>query len=361
MKLIPSILILLGLQSVAFAADNPAVQWTDSLKVPEQNLPKLSSLPNRPGIVVGLRRIGETKGPSVGIYDLTDGNQSIWDLPAALFNTVPQPDHLSENFISLSYAQNAQQYLLARGGEIDLIQKSGSFSPLHLQMPGKLKPYQGMHDYALSSDGKFVAYSLYTRDQADKQPDGFGKLYMDLFYQRTEGSQPISLVSGLDIDNYIPAWSPDGTKLAYSTRDGGFGIVDLNGHKLSSVSSPIQQIGSPQPIMEIKWSPDGRKIGFLLKQKLYVSDESGVKPVNFGREDVQVNDFAWSPQGDQLTFHSNFEAGAQCVQNLAHKYETGGFPCLKMFFLYMANTDGTNLKRITNQAEYWPRDIFWTN
>jgi hypothetical protein len=56
-----------------------------------------------------------------------------------------------------------------------------------------------------------------------------------------------------------PAWSPDGRRLAFTTRKGVF-TVDASGHDLTEVWS----LGYPRSVMlDVAWSPDGKRLAFF--------------------------------------------------------------------------------------------------
>ena len=82
-------------------------------------------------------------------------------------------------------------------------------------------------------------------------------IYSALILYCSEDSpvEPENVVS----DDYSPAWSPDGSKIAFqSNRDGNWEIYTMNadGSNQTNISNNDFDDGSPS------WSPDGSKIAF---------------------------------------------------------------------------------------------------
>src|SRR4051812_15339516 len=118
-------------------------------------------------------------------------------------------------------------------------------------------------DPAWSPDGTKIAFS-------SNRGGSF-----DIWVMNADGGAPVRVTTGPEADAAIdrePAWSPDGTKLAFSSnRDGddeiyvmnadGSGAQQLtfNDLTLSSVSGLTLAYGHDR---EPSWSPDGNKIAF---------------------------------------------------------------------------------------------------
>jgi eukaryotic-like serine/threonine-protein kinase len=75
-----------------------------------------------------------------------------------------------------------------------------------------------------------------------------------LFTINPDGTELKSLLSERATE---PAWSPDGTKIAFTIRDQEIAVVNADGSGRTTLTSSID--GSAA---EPSWSPDGKKIAF---------------------------------------------------------------------------------------------------
>jgi dipeptidyl aminopeptidase/acylaminoacyl peptidase len=104
-----------------------------------------------------------------------------------------------------------------------------------------------------------------------------------------------------------PAWSADGTKIAFNCVHGfTFEICTMNadGSGLRQLT-PTDGLDGSQPV----WSPDGTKIAFLTNRDIYVmnADGSGVSRLT---NDAYI-EFApaWSPDGTKIAFERQYGTG----------------------------------------------------
>lgn len=106
-----------------------------------------------------------------------------------------------------------------------------------------------------------------------------------------------------------PQWSPDGRRLAF-VRDGEIWIVDVDGTRLTRV------VAKPGGGTNPRWSPDGHRLGFLSRRRGWSQvwvidapvprrgrpqrDPKPPTPTAVTSANVDVDAFAWSPEGSRL-------------------------------------------------------------
>jgi TolB protein len=97
-------------------------------------------------------------------------------------------------------------------------------------------------------------------------------------------------------NEFTPAWSPDGSQIAFeSYRDGNSEIyvMDANG------SNPVRLTDDPAWDRDPAWSPDGSRIVFQSARdcngEIYVMNADGSNPVRLTRDASSDDDPAWSP------------------------------------------------------------------
>jgi hypothetical protein len=136
----------------------------------------------------------------------------------------------------------------------------------------------------------------------------------------------VPLTPGVAAAAYEPAWSSDGTKIAFSTKlagTGGIMIVNADGSGLTRVTSDPND-GEPT------WSPDGTRLAFVHvttgRRRLVIANVDGSNlTVVTPTLERDVDDPEWSPDGTRLTFSDSAD-------------------------VYVVNADGSNLVDLTADA-----------
>jgi TolB protein len=140
------------------------------------------------------------------------------------------------------------------------------------------------------------------------KPKGNGKIAWsrdgDIWVMNADGSGASQLTSSPEDAPVVyskPAWSPDGSKLAYVASDGtgssAIYVSDADGKNARKIAD-----GGADPA----WSPDGTKIAYSGDDgdstAIFVVSTSGGSPDKLCTAAGFLNQPAWSPDGKQVAF-----------------------------------------------------------
>lgn len=156
-----------------------------------------------------------------------------------------------------------------------------------------------------SPDGREVAFA-----GVAKGAGGAGDV--DLFIATRDGStRRVSPNAAFDGD---PAWSPDGTRLAFTSARAN-GVLDV--HVVELASGRVTRLTAADPVANLPgsgvaaraptWSPDGTQIAYTVQSitgsQLWVMSADGSNKRQLtNRDDADDFDPAWSPDGSVIAF-----------------------------------------------------------
>jgi Tol biopolymer transport system component len=189
-----------------------------------------------------------------------------------------------------------------------------------------------------TSAGRFNGKIVFASDRHNSS--------LSLWSINPDGSSPTRLSDGRSrspqlpsfahVYDISPVWSPDGSKIAFSSnRSSRFGIYTMNadGSNVRLVTDAVTDPGGPA------WSPDGSRIAFTAGSAfttdaqsvvdIYVINVDGSGLAKLTQASAQNFGPTWSPDSKQIAFASNREADNQ-------------------WRIWVMNADGTNQRRLTD-------------
>ncbi|MBI1722568.1 MAG: PD40 domain-containing protein [Gemmatimonadetes bacterium] len=170
-----------------------------------------------------------------------------------------------------------------------------------------------------SPDGSRLAF-LFFEDLAG------GEDQENIYVINANGSG-ITQLTGDPASDIDPAWSPDGTRLAWSRGD--IYVINADG---SGVTRVTNGFNASDPA----WSPDGTRLAFASRWDIYVVNADGSGVVRLTNHPAWDGNARWSPDGAKLAFLSERD---DTLRRVDRRKE-----------IYVINADGSGLRNLTNDS-----------
>jgi TolB protein len=181
---------------------------------------------------------------------------------------------------------------------------------------GLLSPEPSAQTTSPSGKIVFVKQGTEPSDECDGQPCD------DLWVMDADGTNQTNLTTTPDTNEGQPAWSPDGTKIAFTgpgelNEDGSGGLGDV--YVMDADGANRTNLTDTPDFLDYQpsWAPSGAQLTFVREvpgrviseqSDIFVMDANGENANNLTQTDANEDDPAWSPDGTKIAF-SGVRAG----------------------------------------------------
>jgi Tol biopolymer transport system component len=226
-----------------------------------------------------------------------------------------QVTHAPTDAVAPSWSADGRRLVLTMAGAVWQINGDG-----HRLMRITRKPIVDPESPTWSPSGKRIAFS------ARSQGSNF-----DVYTSSANGTAVRRLTRSRFADEH-PSWSPNGRRIVFARAPlaapsgSAIWVMNVDGTRPQRLAAG----GSPD------WSPDGRQILFTRGSDIWLMRADGTHAVRLTHEPGVAGDPAWSPDGRAIVFWSDRASGEATKGDL-----------------YVIAANGTPIRRLTSEPDYW--------
>jgi Tol biopolymer transport system component len=204
-------------------------------------------------------------------------------------------------------------------GEIAFASSRSGVSQIYLARldgsePTKLTTVEaGACQPSWSPDGQQLVFTSPCSNRAEFYETSYSKSSLYLINVDGTGLKQLTAAPGPDFD---PAWSPDGSRIAFTSMRNGFRqiyLLDVESLAVTLLTDTASSIESSQPA----WSPDGTRIVYTVKRvsayQVWAMTDTGTDAIQLARSGQDRWDFfpVWSPDGKSIFFSQRNKGPSQ--------------------------------------------------